>query len=145
MMDQPEELIVEEQPDPDDEAAVRQGLVDYNRLHTGVDEDYRRLAIFVRDEHGKVAGGLLGVTYWGWLYVDILWLSEEYRRGGYGSRLLEAAEAEAIRRGCRAAHLDTMSFQALPFYLKHGYTVWSELHDVPPGHTRHFLQKRLQP
>jgi hypothetical protein len=36
-----------------------------------------------------------------------------------------------------------MSFQALPFYLQAGYTVWGELVDMPVGHQRYFLQKAL--
>ncbi len=144
-MNQWEELIVEEHPHPDDEAVVRTGLTAYNHLQTGIGDNYHRLAIFVRDENGKVAAGLIGGTYWGWLSVELLWVCDELRHRGYGSRLLRAAEGEAIRRHCRNVHLDTMSFQALPFYLKHGYTVWGELQDLPPGHTRHFLQKRLQP
>jgi len=70
-------------------------------------------------------------------------VDERLRGRGYGRELLAAAEQEAVRHGCRAAHLDTMSFQALPFYLKQGYTVFGELHDWPPGHARYFLQKSL--
>ena len=35
------------------------------------------------------------------------------------------AENEAIRRGCKHAHLDTMDWQALDFYLGMGYTLCS--------------------
>jgi GNAT superfamily N-acetyltransferase len=66
---------------------------------------------------------LLGGTYWGWLYVSILWIDEKYRKNGIGSKLLKDAETEALRRGCEYAHLDTMSFQALGFYKKKKYRV----------------------
>jgi hypothetical protein len=39
--------------------------------------------------------------------------------------------------------LDTMSFQALDFYLKLGYTVFGRLDDLPEGHSRIFLKKAL--
>ena len=51
---------------------------------------------------------------------------------------------EPLRRGCRHAHLDTFTFQALGFYEKHGYSVWGALDDLPPGFTRYFLRKDLQ-
>ena len=51
----------------------------------------------------------------------------------------------AARRGCHRASLDTTSFQALPFYLKHGYAIWGQLDDFPIGHSRYFLKKALDP
>jgi GNAT superfamily N-acetyltransferase len=85
----------------------------------------------------------LGNTYWGWLYISILWLAESLRGQGVGGRLLDMAEQEALDRGCRHAHVDTLDFQALPFYEKHGYAVWGTLNDLPPGHSRYFLKKDL--
>jgi hypothetical protein len=54
------------------------------------------------------------------------------------------AEQEALRRDCRHGHLDTMSFQALEFYKRQGYTVFGELRDLPVGYTRYFMKKALQ-
>ncbi len=89
------------------------------------------------------SGGLLGGTYWGWLYVEILWVAEHVRGAEHGRALLAAAEQEAVRRGCRHAHLDTMSFQSRSFYERQGYTVFGELRDIPAGHQRYFMQKAL--
>jgi GNAT superfamily N-acetyltransferase len=97
----------------------------------------------VRDDQGKILGGLLGVTYWGWLTVEIFWLSDNLQRKGYGSRMLLMAEEEALKRGCHHAHLDTMDFQAHGFYEKHGYRVFGVLEDLPAGHQRIFLSKSL--
>jgi GNAT superfamily N-acetyltransferase len=135
-------LTLEISPSPDDVQAVRDGLRAFNRLHAP-DDDHRELVLLLRSPDGSIAGGLLGETYWGWLHVGILWIDEKHRRQGHGTRLLAAAESEAVRRGCRHAHLDTMDFQSQPFYEKHGYRVWGELPDLPAGHRRIFLWKRL--
>jgi GNAT superfamily N-acetyltransferase len=135
-------VSLEDNPTEDDLRAVREGLRQFNRLHAP-DDNYRPLTLFLHDPDGKVVGGLLGETYWGWLHVDDLWLEEGVRRRGFGSRLLDLAEQEALRRGCRRAHLDTMSFQALPFYERRGYQVFGTLQDLPPGHSRYFLWKSL--
>jgi hypothetical protein len=56
---------------------------------------------------------------------------------------MAAMEDAARRRGCRAAWLDTFSFQAPGFYRGLGYRVFGKLAGYPPGHTRHFLWKPL--
>ncbi len=140
--DLPFALTLEEAPRPEDIGCVEAGLSAYNRLHAP-DDGHRFLNVFVRTADGTRGGGLLGDTYWGWLYIRILWLDEKVRRQGLGERLLRAAEEEAVRRGCHHAHLDTMSFQALPFYEKQGYTVFGVLEDLPLGHRRIFLKKEL--
>ena len=53
------------------------------------------------------------------------------------------AYAEAERRGCRTAWLDTYDFQARPFYERHGYVMFAEFDDLPGGHRRWFMKKRL--
>lgn len=135
-------VTVESDSKPEDVQRVRDGLESYNREKVGV-HVYQPRTIFIRDDHDQIVGGLLGGTYWNWCHVDILWLDQRIRHDGYGSRLLQMAEAEAVRRGCIAMSLDTMSFQAPEFYKKHGYTQWGQLDDFPVGHQRIFFQKRL--
>ena len=115
----------------------------YNWQHAPPD-NHQHLRIFVRNSNGEIIGGLLGDTFWGWLYISILWLHDRLRGQGMGTKLLEMAEAEGVRRGCHHAFLDTMSFQALPFYEKHGYTVFGVLEDFPIGHSRYYLKKSLR-
>jgi GNAT superfamily N-acetyltransferase len=133
-----------DQPNPDDVKFVEDGLATYN-LQFAPPYGTQRLVVLLRADDGKLVGGLLGLTWWGWLRIDIMWLDEAVRGQDWGTRVIETAEAEAIRRGCHHAFLDTMSFQALPFYLKLGYTVFGQLDDLPVGHSMHFLQKTLQP
>jgi GNAT superfamily N-acetyltransferase len=133
---------IEEPAAPEDVAAIERGLEAYN-AQFAPPGNFTSLVIVVRDAAGAVAGGLLAVTFWGWLHLDRLWLNERARGQGLGSRLLALAEDEGRRRGCHHVFVDTMSFQALPFYLKHGYSLWGELHDFPIGHARHFLQKAI--
>ena len=135
-------IALEDTPSPEDVRVVQQGLQTYNLLFAPND-GYKPLTIFLRFTDRTLLGGLLGETYWGWLHVSILWLDETVRRQGYGERLLALAEQEAVRRGCHAAHLDTMSFQALPFYEKNDCTVFGVLNDLPTGHSRYFLNKTL--
>jgi GNAT superfamily N-acetyltransferase len=105
--------------------------------------DYRPLTLVVRDADGRVVGGLLGKTEWGWLYVATLAIRAEYRGRGCGTRLLARAEEEAVARGCHDVYLDTFSFQARPFYEKRGYELFGVLENFTE-HTKYFLRKRLR-
>jgi GNAT superfamily N-acetyltransferase len=135
-------LSLETPPHPEDARLIEQGLLNYNRQFVEVD-GYQRLAIILRDENQTLFGGLLGDLYWNWLHISILWLDESVRGQGYGSQMLKLAEEEAARRGCHGVNLDTMSFQALAFYERYGYTIFGVLEDHPIGHTRYFLKKKL--
>ena len=134
-------LYVETDPTPGDVAAVVAGLVGFNTGHAGP-EGWQRLAVLLRNADGGVAAGLLASTHWNWLFVSHLWVGEALRGQGIGRTLLEAAEQEAVRRGCEHAWVDTFSFQARGFYERLGWERFGQLADFPPGHTRYFLQKR---
>ena len=97
----------------------------------------------IRDDQGEVVGGLIGSVLWNWLHVHVIWVSKELRGQDYGSKLLKEAESEAIRRGCKFAKLHTFSFQAKPFYERHGYSVIAETEDFPEGHTQYLMFKQL--
>jgi GNAT superfamily N-acetyltransferase len=125
-----------------EEDAVTLRLRAYNARHAG-DPGFAPLNLFLRDGAGGIVGGLLGSVYYGWLFVNILWVADEHRGGGHGAALVRRAEAEARARGCRAVWLDTFSFQAPGFYRKMGFTEFGRLDDYPAGHTRHFLWKPL--
>lgn len=99
----------------------------------------------ISGENGAVIAGCLAeVNQWNALYVDILWVSEEYQKRGLGSRLLKEVEAIAAENGCTLAHLSTFDFQAKDFYLKHGYEVFGVLENCPEGHCRYYLKKTLK-
>ncbi|MES2474737.1 MAG: GNAT family N-acetyltransferase [Verrucomicrobiota bacterium] len=123
-----------------DRRFVLQSLVASNETRA-VSEDYRDLVVFSRSD-GVIVGGLIGYTHWSWLFIQQLWVAEDHRQRGIGSRLMAVAENEALARGCIHAHCDTFDFQALPFYQKLGYRSFGRLADYPVGHTRYFLSKQ---
>ena len=135
-------LCFAEDPNPADIEVVRSALSALNFATVGVD-DYRPLAFFLRDAADTVVGGITGATVWSWLEIGLLWVREDLRGQGYGHSLLAAAEAEAVRRGCRYAVLDTFDFQAPDFYAARGYEVFGTLPDFPPGHAKHYMVKTL--
>lgn len=137
------ELIISitDAPSADELKLIGDGLGAFNESDVGPSGRHA-IAGLVRIDDRLVAG-LSGYTAWGWLYVQWLWIAEDQRGQGLAARLLAAAEAEAITRGCHGAYIDTFSPQALHVYKKAGYVVFGALADFPPGRTRSFLSKSL--
>jgi GNAT superfamily N-acetyltransferase len=130
-------------PDAAATAAIESGLGRYNAEQAGY-SDARPLAVVVSDpDTREVVGGLLGRTSLGLLFVDIFFLPDALRGHGLGSRVLRMAEDEGRRRGCVAAVLYTISFQAPEFYERHGYRRFGAIDCQPPGTSRIFLSKPL--
>ena len=121
---------------------IRQSLALFNKQAVG-DDGHTPFQIISYDGKGEPIAGLIGGTYWGWMYIDILWVHEDHRKQGIGSKLLHEAEQEALRRGCHHVHLDTMSWQAPLFYQKHGYEIIGILPDIPSGNQKYLLMKAL--
>lgn len=132
------QIVQLEKPDDPAWEAVGGGIHNYNIQQAG-DAQGRNVCFVLRDADGNTVGGLIGETHWGWFYINLLIVKEELRGYGYGRKLLTLAEEEARKLGAKNAYLDTFSFQAPDFYRQHGYRVFGELKDFPPGHQRYYL------
>ncbi len=133
---------IDTNPTKDDISFLHARLDEFNAQQTGRD-DFKSLNMVIRNEAGTVVAGLKGLTGWNWLYVEILWVKEECRGSGLGTRLLNFAETEAKSRGCIGACLSSFNFQAPSFYEKHGYSQFGQIDDYPPGNTMFFMSKRF--
>lgn len=122
---------------------IREGLERFNDAMTGIPDEHPLDVHATNAMTGEVMGGLVGRTSLGVLFINFFFLPEPLRRKGLGSRMLECAETEARRRGCRRAVLFTITFQAPGFYERHGYHVFGRIDCEPPGHARLFMTKTL--
>ena len=93
---------------------------------------------------GALVGGLTGRVAWAWLRIERLWVDAAHRGRGIGGRLVEEAERRARVAGAVGAFVDTFSFQAPDFYLRHGYRVLAALEAFPPGAAHLFLWKPFE-
>ena len=135
-------IVVTDAPEPGDAEILSQGLGAFNVEQTGI-RDYKLLGVLVKDAAGKTVGGIGGRSSLGLLFLDLVYLPKTMRGGGLGRRLLAMAEEEGRKRGCKAAVLYTISFQAPEFYKKYGWRVFGEIPCDPPGTSRIFMTKEL--
>ena len=91
------------------------GVRRFNRDVTGAERP-RSVAYFLRDEHGRIVGGVQGDLWGRSIHIAALWVDENYRGQGHGSELMKALENYANSQGHPLVYLETTSFQALPFY-----------------------------
>ncbi len=118
-------------------------LVSFNESRAGPSGFMPYVILLQEQTGGRTLGGLAGMSFYDWFYVELVFVPEHFRRAGWGTRLLNQAEAEAVRRSCVGIWLDTYGFQARRFYEKHGYEVFGALDDHPRGSQRSFMRKML--
>ncbi|MFI6106039.1 GNAT family N-acetyltransferase [Streptomyces sp. NPDC051310] len=124
---------------------LEEALTAFNAEATGAG-DYVPFSVRATDDaSGELTGGLTGWT-WGDLgAVELLWVRDDHRKDGLGTRLMRAAEEEARRRGCVRMVVSSYSFQAPPFYRRLGYAETARIEGVPGGHVDVHLAKSLEP
>lgn len=101
-------------------------LVEYNlrQVEKTQKVDFVSINKKVVDENNIIIAGCIAKMYcWNIVYVDILWVDEQYRKHGLGTKLLNEIEKIAIEEKCNLIHLDTFDFQAKDFYIKQGYEI----------------------
>ena len=132
-------LALHTAPDPAIRARLFAMIDRYNDDMTDRREPVRHLSVVLRDANGAIEGGLVGISYYDWLIVEMLFVPPALRGHGMGAQLMRAAEAVAAERGCKGVWLDTASPDARQFYLRLGYQEFATLPDHPTGHARTFM------
>ena len=94
------------------------------------------------DETEKVKAALAADILWDWIYIDELWVSKEFRRQGFGRRMMELAEDFARSQGLQGIWLWTQSWQAEEFYKKLGYSQFTRFENFPTGYSRIGFRKK---
>lgn len=117
-------------------------IADFNWQHWEVSERLP-LAIQIKNDVGNVIAGAAARSFGDWLLLDTLWVSQELRGQGVGRQILEKVEEVGKARGCTQCLLDTLDFQAKPFYEKYGYKVAWVQEGYPKTGCKYFMTKIL--
>lgn len=141
---QPQDKVLPFEHDDSNEFAqfIKQKIAEFNWQHW---ENVERLPLGLKldSEQGQLIAGLSGRSFGNWLLIDNLWVDSSLRGQGIGGQLLDEAEAIAIKRGCNQVLLDTLEFQAKPFYEARGYQVKWTQEAYPATGCKYFMVKEL--
>ena len=126
----PHHEIVVGQADADLDQALYDGLDAVNTAATVGTTPQRELTVSVRDDRGLV-GGVSGWTWGTCAGIGMVWLREDARGSGLGSRLMATFEEQARGRGCTQVLVSSFSFQAPGFYERSGYVEFARSEGLP--------------
>ncbi len=135
-------VVVDYDPSQADNAVVSEGII-ASIAHILGERD-KAFSIFLKNDSGKVFGGIQAFLDTESVYIDAMWVEEKLQRKGYGTKLLVAVELEAIKHGCKYLTVDTWDFQAEEFYLKNGYERIGEVKNYWLGHSKLTLRKKFR-
>src|SRR5262249_16353791 len=137
-----EVTLIAVDPTPDEVQYLEDRIYEFNSMVTHIG-DGQLLGFFVR-ESNRIVAGICGNTWGGTCELRQFWGEEGKRQQGLGTKLLQAAEQEARRRGCTQIVLMTFSFQAPAFYVIHGFEVVATIDNHPRGHQNLLMRKCLR-
>lgn len=126
---------------------IKDRICEYNESNVPFDSLITSSEInrYIQDDKGNIIAGINCIYYaWKCIYVDALWVKEEFRHAVFGSELLGEIEKISKDYGCHIVHLDTFDFRAEDFYIKQGYDIHGVLDDCPQGHKRYYIKKILE-
>lgn len=101
------------------EKKMTDGYMAYERRH-GIDVNYKPFSLVLSVDNTP-CGVINAYTAFAEIYVDDIWVDDNYRGKGYGKQLLQALENRYKGLGFNNINLCTSAFQAPEFYKKCGY------------------------
>jgi ribosomal protein S18 acetylase RimI-like enzyme len=134
-------MIFDKSPTSDDIDNFNSELEEYT--NSFLKDDYEEFSIVARNEDGLVIAGITGFTVWERAGVNTLWVAENHRGNGIGTKLLAQVEKIASEKGARQIETNSMSFQGTGFFEKNGYKIFGMLDNYPAGYYCNFYTKEI--
>ena len=126
--------------DQEIEKKMRDGLMKYERGN-GVDINYARFSLVLKKD--DIAIGVLNAyRAFSEVYIDDIWVDQNYRNKGLGKKLIKNLENRFRGKGFNNINLVTSFFQAPEFYLKCGFKLeFKRFNEKNPGLSKAFFVK----
>lgn len=131
--------------DPESLRIALEKFFSEQKAEVGIEDLPEKLLAYAALDQDTIVGGILAKQSYESIYINLLAVDPAYRERRLGSQLMKKMEEVAMEEGIIQITLTTMSYQALGFYQKQGYTIFGTLEDMPMrGVTKYYLNKRLK-
>ncbi|CZG38655.1 trans-aconitate 2-methyltransferase [Legionella pneumophila] len=132
------EYHIENNPSSQDDQIVIQGITDYNNsIHN---DPVSHHSIYAKS-NDDIIGGALIYQHSDAVYIDTLWVKEDYRRQGIATELLKRVEQDALEKGIVKQIICTISPQARDLYQKLGFQLIATVPEYLLGLDKFYLKK----
>jgi ADP-ribose pyrophosphatase YjhB (NUDIX family)/GNAT superfamily N-acetyltransferase len=84
------------------------------------------IGLILRDSSNRIVGGLSADMAYGCIFIRRIWVDPNWRRVGWGKKLMARAESIAMEKGCTFAIGNVMDWEDIPFFQKIGYSIESQ-------------------
>lgn len=123
--------------------AIREGVIGVGRdLSQSLGGNAANIACMLSEE-SLLIGGATGRTEFRRLFVDFLWVDEQWRGAGMGAQVLHKLEALAVERGCVDSIIETLDDGIADWYQRTGYELIAKVTRYCGSWNRHTLVKSL--
>jgi GNAT superfamily N-acetyltransferase len=136
-------IIYQDELTPAHNKIIIEGLNSNAYRHKELGKNNGSFSFTIESSNGQFEAGISGFHYYGCFYIDLLFVAEQARGKGYGSKLMQKAENLARERGCLFMAVNTMDFEAKPFYEKHGFSIEFTREGFEKESKMYFLRKEL--
>ena len=116
-------MIYQNELDPKHKKTIVDGLNHHAHMQKDLGQNNGSFSFVIENANKELEAGISGFYYDGCFHIDMLFVAESCRSKGYGSDLVQKAEELAHKKGCLFMSVNTMDYQARPFYEKHGFKV----------------------
>ena len=139
------QFSISDSPTPEEIKEIQDRVENHKRVKTEgeIDRPGIDISLLLKDSLGKVQGGIIASTVFRVMHLEVLWVSEEFRRCGYGSQLVLNAEVVGYEEGCLSSQTWTFAFQGPGFYPTLGYEQLGTYDGYPDDLTEHVFLKHL--
>jgi N-acetylglutamate synthase-like GNAT family acetyltransferase len=142
-----EKNLIVQSATAEEDAFISKKMKEYNEKNVPLNKEQvvERICRVMKDSEGNIIAGIVCFINLNFksLYIDVLWVKEEFRKCSYGTMLLENVEKESFEKGIKFAHLGTLGFQAKDFYVKNGYQVFAVLDECALNNKMYCMKKIL--
>lgn len=120
---------------------IKKDFIEFNKVFLGTYET-KNLVIYAK-ENDQIIGGIICKLIKDFIFLEIVWVSEEYRSKDVGTNLYGKLEEYAYKNNYSSIQAESLSFQNHNFYKKLGFIQVGFIKEWNQGFDSYFMKKIL--